>query len=357
MSNTIYISGIIGKETSLIDVIRQFKSFENPTSIDVLIDSVGGFVSVGQSIYNYLRGLNIPVTTIAKNECYSIASYIYLAGDTRLIYDDATLMIHLPWASVDGDADTLTSVAKDLKDLEKDLSNFYASHTSIDATTITALLKNDTYLNAQEAVEMGFSTAIKSNLKAVAMLNNKEEENKEMTKTQKFLNAMNAFFNGEAEPVALVITDGVGEEINFSELSEGDEPKVRTEEEAGDKAVDSEGKNIDGERILPDGSVFVFEAGELIEIKPVEEEAETEEEVIEETVEASASEVEDEIDFEEILKAFEAGLMAKIKEENDVLKNEFKALKKLVGSEEASVSITNQTTNTNNKVSKNYLRN
>ena len=80
---------------------------------------------------------------------------------------------------------------------------------------------------------------------------------------------MNAFFGGEAEPVALVITDGVGEEINFSELSEGDEPKVKTEEEAGSTAIDSEGKKIEGERILPDGSVMVFEAGELIEPKVI----------------------------------------------------------------------------------------
>lgn len=347
---TIYINGVIGEDTSLIDVIRQYKSFDNPNSLEVIIDSVGGFVSVGESIYNYLKALPLPVTTIAKNECYSIASYIFLAGDTRLMYDDATLMIHLPWASVDGDADQLTTVAKELKELEKTLSSFYASYTSIDADTITALLKNETYLSAQEAVEMGFSHSIKSNLKAVAMLTNKEEKEKlKMSKTKQFLKALSEFFGDEnSEPMNLVIQDANGDEINFTELEEDAEPQPRTDEVAGDKAVDADGKPIEGERVANDGSTWVFETGELVQVVPSETEEETEVEEETETVEASAEEIEEEeFNIEELMKALEDSLFAKLQKDNDDLKSEIKALKKLVGSEDAEVSPQNQSTNTN----------
>ena len=59
---TIYINGVIGEDTKLLDVIRQFKSFSNATEVEVQIDSVGGCVDTGMSIFNYLRNLNTQLT-------------------------------------------------------------------------------------------------------------------------------------------------------------------------------------------------------------------------------------------------------------------------------------------------------
>ncbi|MBP0904854.1 ATP-dependent Clp protease proteolytic subunit [Mariniflexile gromovii] len=364
MKGTIYINGVIEND-SFTDVIRQVKGYKGLTELEVIIDSVGGSVEAGQSIFNYLRNLNIQITTVAK-QAYSIAASIFMAGDIRLVEEGADrVMIHFPWASVQGGSDDLVMVAKELKQIENDFIKFYSSYTSIDENSIAQLLKNETFLSADEAVEMGFATAKKSSIKAVAYYHNNEEENKnEMTKTQKFINAMEAIFgidsdvNGEENTiVALVIQDANGEEINFTELSEDEQPKVRTEEEAGSKAVDADNKPIEGERVQTDGSTWVFEAGELVEIKPVEEEVE---ETIEEEVEASAEateEVEEEIDFEALLKMLETSITAKFTKENDALKSEIKALKKLVGSEEATViAQLHNSNNTNNNKASNYLR-
>ena len=151
-----------------------------------------------------------------------------------------------------------------------------------------------------------------------------------MSKTKLFLKALTEFFGEDAEVKALVIQDGKANELNFQDLAEDAEPKVRTEEEAGDKAVDSEGKPVEGDVVMTDGSTWKFEAGELIEIVPVEEE------VVEEDV------VEEEFDVEALIatltETITAKLSTELKEENNSLRTEIKALKKLVGSEETVIN-------------------
>jgi len=360
---TIYINGVIGEDSKLLDVIRQFKSFQNPTEVSVHIDSVGGCVDTGMSIFNYLRNLNIPVTTIAK-QAYSIAASIYMAGDVRIVSEgEAKLMIHMPFATVQGGSKYLDEVSKELKSMENDFVKFYSTYTSIDEQAVRDLLENETFISGAEAYALGLATQIEVPLKAVAYYNSDEEENKqkEMSKTQKFMNALNAFFN-EVEVKALVIQDANANEINFKDLAEDAEPQV------GDKAEDGEGKPVEGEVVLTDGSTWIFEGGELKEIVPAEEVEEeevpveeTEEEVVaEETVEAVAEVVEEEFDVEALVatltETISAKITAELKEENDGLKTEIKALKKLVGSEETILNAKNETTNTNNNKSSNYLR-
>lgn len=342
MKAIIYVNGVIGEDTNLLDIIRQFKSYKGVTEVEAHIDSVGGSVDVGQSIFNYLRNLNVPVTTIA-NKAYSIAATIFMAGDIRLVEEGADrVMIHMPWAMVQGGSEDLEMVSKELKAIENDFVKFYSTYTSIDEGSIKDLLKNETFLNADEAVEIGLATGKKETLQAVAFYN--KQENKEMTKTEKFLNAMNAFFNGESEIKALIIQDANADEINFSEVAEDAQPIV------GDKAVDADNKPIEGERVLPTGETYIFENGVLTEIKPAEEVEEEEEAPVEEVAEAVA---EEEIDLTAILEKLTASISekitAKFDAENKELKAEITALKKLIGSDDAAIVAQNIKTNTNTK--------
>jgi ATP-dependent protease ClpP protease subunit len=349
---TIFISGVVGQDTNLLDVIRQFKSYDNPSEVEVIIDSVGGDVDTGQSVFKYLRGLNIPVTTVGV-KAYSIASVIFMAGDSRLIPTDGELMIHLPWASVDGGAERLEAVAKELRTIENEFSKFYSVYTNIDKETILQLLKNETFLDAEKSVEMGFATGIKQTLQAVAFYNNQEDKNtKQMTKGQKFLMAFAELFKDVQDDViinALMIQDANGVELEFPDVEADVLPQV------GDKAT-IDGKPAEGEHVMPEGMKYIFEAGELqeiIEAEPVEDETED--------AEGDAEPVEDEIDIDAILKQIEASITesvsAKLSADNDNLKAEIKALKKLVGSADASIQANNTKPNTNkNNGSSNYLR-
>jgi ATP-dependent protease ClpP protease subunit len=104
----IFISGLIGEDTNLLDVIKQVKAQSSATEFVVKIDSTGGYVDTGMDIYNYLRNLKKPITTITS-KAYSIASVIFMAGDVRIIPEGTidAVMIHLPWMEVIGDADTI----------------------------------------------------------------------------------------------------------------------------------------------------------------------------------------------------------------------------------------------------------
>lgn len=342
----IYVYGIIGQETSLIDVIRQLKSFDNPDSVEVIIDSVGGGVDEGMAIFNYLRNLGLPITTFAV-KAYSIASVVFFAGDIRQVEEgEGRLMIHFPWCSIDGGADRLESVAKELRTIENDFIDFYSKYTNIDKGSIAKLLHNETFLSSAEAFELGFATDIVIPIMAVALFsndmfedvslnnNNKQEE---MNKIEKLItSALNSFTNteDEVETVALVIMDANGVEINFPDVSEVDEPVV------GDKAL-VDGSPAEGEYVSPEGNTMVFESGELKEIK--------EEEVIEEVVEEVVDEVvEEEIkeeDFMQLFKELFAKAKTEVQEEmevkflainkiNEDLNSEVVALKKLIGSED-----------------------
>lgn len=74
MIGTIYINGVIGQDTTLIDVIRQVKATKGTTEYLVKIDSVGGYVDAGKAIYDYLKGLDKPVTTYTT-KAFSILSF------------------------------------------------------------------------------------------------------------------------------------------------------------------------------------------------------------------------------------------------------------------------------------------
>ncbi len=353
---TIYISGIIGEDTTLLDVIRQFKSFDNPTEVEVHIDSVGGSVDAGMSIYNYLRKLNLPVTTIAT-KAYSIAASIFMAGNTRKVLEGKDrIMIHFPWAEVSGGSDVLEGVAKELKTIEKDFINFYSKYTSIDEDAISALLQNETFLSADEAFELGFATEMLIPLAAVALYNSslfdetKTQENKMDNKEKTFINALRNFFKSTIELKALMVQDANGVEINFPDLSDDDEIIVGS-------IAEVDGNPAQGEYTAVNGDVWVFEAGELMEIRinedEVVEEAPVEEEVaVAEDVVAEETEDVEDFNVEEIISELTNSITEKVKaelsEENETLRVEILGLKKLVGSEDAEVSPTNTKNNTNN---------
>ena len=303
MQGVIYITGVIGEDTNLLDIIRQVKANKNATSFLVKIDSVGGIVEVGESIFNYLKNLDKPVTTYATM-AYSIASVIFMAGSTRIVSEavKAPLMIHLPSMEINGSHEMISYHLSELKNIENRLATFYSDVTELDKDTIYSLLQNETFLSPQESLELGFATQIQAAPKAVAILNNNnEKEESSMNKKQTdMLSAIYNFLVGKKEiKNELILQDATGIEINFSELNEGDNP------EAGDVAT-VEGKKADGEYLLHDGSILVFEGGVLKETKPAEVE--------------EVENLEDESTEEETQEVDKDARIAELEAENETLK-------------------------------------
>ena len=286
MNDNIYITGKIIKGETLLDVVRQYKSFEDPGSIQVIIHSEGGNVEEGEAVYNYLNGLKaeIPVNTYT-DKAYSIAAKIFAVGQERIVEDtDEALMIHFAWAKPKaGNAEYFEAVAEELRKLEDDFAVYYSEFLEVDEDTVRNLLDNETFISGSDAVELGFATGSKVTAEAVAEHDIDNSKNNTMTdkkknKGQKLLEAMAEFVGIDLnqKPVEinaeLTLQDSSGSDIVFPDLESGDNPKV-------DDAATMDGAAIpDGSYIMPslEDSTLVFVDGKVSEIIPKEEEEETE---------------------------------------------------------------------------------
>lgn len=339
MSNVakIFISGVIGDDTLLVDVMRQYKSHSNPTSAEVTIDSVGGSVDEGQSIFLYLRGLGVPVKTIAK-QAYSIAAHIFMAGDERAVLEgEARLMLHMPWAQIAGRSQDFAEMAKELKKVEDDFVSFYSAYLpDTDEGSIRKLLENETFLSGDAAYDLGLATTLEIPLKAVAFYDSdieNEPKNAIMKQADKLIKALQSFLSTPDqeettdEVVALIVQDANGTEINFPDLAEDETPEVGAKAEV-------DGQPAEGEYVTPEGATWVFAAGELTEIKPAEGEEEEEEALDLDALLADLfgkAKTEAIAEAKEAIKAEFDQAVADIQADSD---KKLKALKALINSEE-----------------------
>lgn len=146
------------KGVDLTDVISQVRSQGEVDGYTVIVKSMGGLVSVGYDIYNYIRGLKKPITTIIDKQSASIATVVSLAGDKgqRLIIQGSEFFIHNPWITETGTADQLAETSSNIRETEKELVAFYADNTGITKEGIAPLMRDETGLTPEKAVELGF---------------------------------------------------------------------------------------------------------------------------------------------------------------------------------------------------------
>ena len=128
--------------------------------LNVYINSYGGEVAEGLAIYNSLKRHKAKVKTYCDGFACSIASVVFMAGDERYMNESSLLMIHNAWTRAAGDADELRKQADDLEKINQAAINAYMSKINITEDKLKDMLDAETWISPQEAVEMGFATAI-----------------------------------------------------------------------------------------------------------------------------------------------------------------------------------------------------
>jgi len=124
--------------------------------IDVRVNSPGGDVFDGVTIYNRLKQHSANITVHIDGLAASIASIIALAGDEVIMGEGALYMIHLPWTFSMGDRNDLENTINRLMDVEEQLLGIYSRKTGLDRLELKAMLEAETWLDADQSVEMGF---------------------------------------------------------------------------------------------------------------------------------------------------------------------------------------------------------
>ena len=142
-------NGLSGKQFS--DVLNEVGN--GPLLVE--INSPGGNVWDGLSIYNQLRGRKAPVTTRVVGIAASIASIIALAGDRVEMADAALMMIHDPSGMASGTSEDMRKMADALDQHAEVLVGVYAKKTGRSPESIRAAMKAETWFTTAEALAFG----------------------------------------------------------------------------------------------------------------------------------------------------------------------------------------------------------
>lgn len=144
--------GITAKMVS--DALASLPSTVN--EITVRINSGGGDVFEGFTIYNRLKQHKAKKIVYIDGLAASIASVIALAGDEVIIGEGGFYMVHLPWTWTSGNRIDLDEVSNRLVAIEDQLINVYVKKTKKDREEVRAMLVEERWLNGDEAIEHGF---------------------------------------------------------------------------------------------------------------------------------------------------------------------------------------------------------
>jgi ATP-dependent Clp endopeptidase proteolytic subunit ClpP len=134
--------------------------------LTVIFNSPGGFVDDGMALYDYLlhlRSIGHHITTIALGRAASMGGILLQAGDVRVVGPNAFVLIHEVAAGTSGKLSEMSESIAFWKRQEGKLLKILAHRSKMTVTQIKRKWhKTDWWLDADEAVELGFADAILS---------------------------------------------------------------------------------------------------------------------------------------------------------------------------------------------------
>ena len=148
---------------SLVVAQMLFLESENPDKpINFYINSPGGSVTAGMSIYDTMQFIKCPIHTIVLGQAASMGSLLATAGEKghRYILPNARHMIHQPLGGASGQATDVEIQARELLRWKTVLTGIYATHTGLDAEALKADMERDNFMTAEESVKYGLADKV-----------------------------------------------------------------------------------------------------------------------------------------------------------------------------------------------------
>lgn len=158
------ISGVIAPDSWVHDDVSpqvfQDELNESQDTIDLWLNSPGGDCTAASQFYtmlmNYPNEVNVKISGIAA----SAASVIAMAGTTVSMAPAAMLMIHNPLTIVGGQERDLDHAAQMLAETKESIINAYELKTNLPREKISTMMDNETWMNVNKAIELGFADAM-----------------------------------------------------------------------------------------------------------------------------------------------------------------------------------------------------
>ena len=121
------------------------------------INSPGGVVTAGLSIYDTMQFIRPKVTTMCIGQAASMGSLLLCAGEKGMRYSlpNSRVMLHQPSGGFQGQASDIQRHAEDILKIKRRLNEIYVHHTGQDYDTIDKTLDRDHFMSAEEAKAFG----------------------------------------------------------------------------------------------------------------------------------------------------------------------------------------------------------
>jgi ATP-dependent Clp protease, protease subunit len=168
----IFLSGPVHDGMSTLMVAQLlFLEAENPKKdIAMYINSPGGVVSSGLSIYDTMQYIRPKVSTLVIGQAASMGSLLLCAGEKgmRFSLPNSRVMVHQPSGGFQGQASDIALHAREILELKARLNRIYEKHTGQDYDTVEKALDRDNFMTAEQAKEWGLVDEIVSQREASA---------------------------------------------------------------------------------------------------------------------------------------------------------------------------------------------
>lgn len=155
----IFVTGQVEDHmASLICAQLLFLESENPDKdISMYINSPGGVVTSGLSIYDTMQYIKPDVSTVCLGQACSMGSLLLAAGAAgkRYALPNSRIMVHQPSGGAQGQATDIQIQAQEILTLKRRLNEIYVHHTGQKYEDIEAALERDRFMKPEEAKEFG----------------------------------------------------------------------------------------------------------------------------------------------------------------------------------------------------------
>lgn len=195
----------VNSENYLREFIKTMQDLKNIKNLDIHINSPGGVLFAGVTMYNLLKNHLAYKKIYVDGSAASAASLVAMAGDEIIIPKNAFLMVHKPIISAVGNANDLRKAIDMLDSIEVGMLSVYEENliNESDKDIINEFVQNETWLNGEEAskyfknvkvtedvqiaasCDFDFSCYSKTPKNLLDLYNNSEDEEEKALKNKK----------------------------------------------------------------------------------------------------------------------------------------------------------------------------
>ena len=163
----IFLSGPVhdGMSSLIVAQLLHLEA-ENPSKeISMYINSPGGVVTSGLSIYDTMQYIRPAVSTLVVGQAASMGSVLSAAGEKGLRFSlpNSRIMVHQPSGGYQGQATDIMIHARETEKIRKQLYDIYVKHTGQTYEEVERALERDNFMSPQEAKDWGHIDEIVEN--------------------------------------------------------------------------------------------------------------------------------------------------------------------------------------------------